>query len=560
MSGFLPQLVSRVKKILEPDYGPDYPVTTEVPSNQSAWLAVPVFAAAKQSGLPVADIAEEIAGKLRSLEHVQVTVSGGFVNVTPEVFGLVLNETVGEFSLAGRSGETVVIDFSSPNIAKPMSIGHLRSTIIGDSLRRINEFLGRTVVGINHIGDWGTQFGKLLVAYNARYGDLIPRPELTMQDLLALYVEFHESAEEDPDLDEAARAMFARLEAGNTEVRALWQSLVDASLREFQLVYDRLGVRFTEPKMGESFFEDKLEAIIALAKERGVADESDGALIIRVPGIETPLLLQKKDGATLYATRDLAAMQYRVEAYRPKEILYVVANEQALHFEQLFAAARLLGLVQDDVRLAHVKFGLVRLPDGKISTRKGRVVFLSDVLDEAVARARLIVDEKNPELPEAERMHIAEAVGVGAVKYFDLSHNRKHDIVFDWDRMLQLTGDSGPYLQYTYVRAAQILSKAAAELPREIPEVDLPEDVQRLVRELARFPLVIERAAADAAPHTLAQYLNELATQFSRFYENHPVLKAKGDERVVRLAIVEATAHVLQCGLGLLGIKTISQM
>lgn len=555
MTWYLSQLIEQVRAIL----GPEYSVTTELPSTQSAWLAVPVFAAAKQSGRPLPEVAEEVADKLRSLEGVDVTVAGGFVNVAPRDLSRALAEVAGSQPLGSASGETIVIDFSSPNIAKPMSIGHLRSTIIGDSLRRLHEALGRNVVGINHIGDWGTQFGKLLVAYQAKYGDLVPRSELTVQNLLDLYVGFHTAAEQDPVLDDKARAMFAKLESGDLGVRTLWQSLVDASLRDFKAIYDRLGVQFTEPAMGESFFEDKLQSIIALAKERGVAEESDGALIIRLANIETPLLLQKQDGATLYATRDLAAIKYRAEKYRPNAVLYVVANEQALHFEQLFVAARLLGVVSDDVALTHVKFGLVRLPEGKISTRKGRVIFLDDVLNESVRRARAIVDEKNPDLADTEKERIAEVVGVGAVKYFDLSHDRKHDIIFDYERMLQLTGDSGPYLQYTYVRAAQILAKAG-ELSREIPAVELPEDIQRLVRELARFPLVVERAAHDATPHIVAQYLNELATQFSRFYENYPVLSAEGDERIARLMIVQGVARVLKRGLNLLGIETLEQM
>lgn len=552
---YLPELIQRIATAL----GPDLPITTEIPSSQSAWLAIPVFEAAKKQKRLIPEVANEVAAKLTDIQGIQVTVMGGFVNVTPKNWATIIEQVARETPFSITTGRSVVIDYSSPNIAKPMSIGHLRSTIIGDSLRRLYESLGYTVISINHIGDWGTQFGKLLVAYRNHYGDLTPRPDLTMQDLLDLYVNFHTSAEHEPELDNDAREMFAKLEAGDVECRVLWQSLVEASLREFQAIYDRLGVVFTEPKMGESFFEDKLSDIIRLAKERGLAEESDGALVIHLPNQKVPLLLRKQDGATLYATRDLAALKYRVETYQPQALLYVVANEQALHFEQLFTAARLMDLAPKPLRLEHVKFGLLLGSDGKkMSTRRGRVIFLQDVFDEAVRRAMEIIEEKNPDLSPEEKQKISEVVGIGALKYFDLSHDRKHDIVFDWDRMLQLKGDSGPYLQYAHVRASQILHKAgvsdvANSTPIQYPD-SLPIDISDLLRELARLPLVVERSALDTAPHILAQYLNDVAVRFSRFYENYPVLKAEGDERAFRLMVVAGVARTLKRGLELLGI------
>jgi len=546
---FLPELISEIRDVL----GDDFPITTELPANQNAWLAVPVFALAKESGRTVADVAAMVATKLESVSGITTEVFGGFVNIIPQNTVRVLKEAQESGLVADLgTGKTIVIDYSQPNIAKRMSVGHLRSTIIGDALRRLYESLGYRVIGINYLGDWGTQYGKLVVAYQEKYGDLVPRKDVTIQELFDLYVQYH--TDETAERDDAARAMFKRLENGDPAVMELWTFFVDISLIEYQKIYDRLAISFTEPRMGESAHRDTFEAITTLVRDAGVSEISDSAEIVNIGVTGAPFMLRKSDGATTYGTRDLAALKYRVDTYRPAAVLYVVSNEQTFHFQQVFAVARMVGIAPASIQLTHVKFGFVRLPEGKMSTRKGRVIFLDDLLDEAVRRARQVVDEKNPELTESEKSRIAEVVGVGALKYFDLSHDRKHDIVFDWDRMLQLTGDSGPYLQYSYVRATQILAKAG-EAPGQIPELELPTDVQRLVRELARFPLVVQRSAQENAPHILAQYLNEVATQFSRFYELYPVLKAEKTERDVRLALVRGIAITLKRGLTLLGIE-----
>lgn len=561
MTWFLPQLKATIESLL----GDGFAVTTDIPANQTAWLAVPVFSVAKRFGRPLPDVAEEVAEKLRTIEGIDVGVAGGFVNVTPRTTKAVLadaeQDTYGSSNLG--DGQKVLIELLGMNIAKPMGIGHLRSTIIGDALQRVYRALGYDVQSHNYLGDWGTQFGKLLVAYQKEYGDLVPRPELTIQDLLRLYVGFHEDAENDPELDAEAQEMFRRLETGDDVVRTLWAQMVEASVAEMNGILERLGgIHFDYPRDSESFYEPYLQEVIEAAKAKGLAEESDGALVVRVPGEETPLMLQKRNGTTTYATRDLAQVMYRVREFQPTKILYAVANEQALHFRQYHAVARLLGFAPDSVELVHVKFGLMRSLEGKFSTRAGRVIFLEDVLDEAVRRARAVVDEKNPDLPEAEKSRIAEVVGLGALKYFDLSHDRNKDIVFDWDRMLQLNGDSAPYLQYSYVRAVQILKKAG-ETGNELGEVKmdaLPADVQALLRTLAKFPLVLEQVANQNAPHVLAQHLNHLASEFSRFYENYPVLTAEGEERAFRLAVVSGVANVLKRGLDLLGIAVVEQM
>ena len=534
----------------------------ELPSEQTAWLAVPVFAYAKQTGRSVPAVAEEVASRLRSIEGIDVQVAGGFVNITPLEVQSVLepNTTSTELLSKVGLGKTVVIDYSQPNIAKRMSVGHLRSTIIGDSLRSLYESLGYTVIGINYLGEWGTQYGKLVVAYERKYGDIIPRTSVTIQELFELYVQYH--SDDDPTQDDAARAMFKRLEDGDPVVTKLWQFFVNLSLAEYQKIYDRLNISFTEPKMGESAHRHTFDAITQLVRTSGFSKESEGAEIVELSGLEAPMILRKSDGATTYATRDLAALKYRVDSYHPEAVLYVVSNEQTLHFRQVFNVARMVGIAPESVMLEHVKFGFVRLPEGKMSTRHGRVVFLEDVLNEAVVRARSIVEEKNSGFTEAQKARIAEVVGIGAVKFFDLSHDRRHDIVFDWDRMLSLSGDSAPYLQYTYTRAAQILKRAGEEdiTVSTVLLSRLPRDVQLLIRTLAKFPLVVENAARQYEPHVLAQYLLELSSQFSGFYENYPVLAAADDDRPFRLSVTRAVAVSIERGLRLLGIDVLDEM
>jgi len=554
MIWYYPELLQRVQAVLPPGLS----VQTNMPADQTAWLSVPVFALAKQTSQPLPTVAREVAKKIEALGDVTVEVVGGFVNVTPGSSAMALTQTSDASfgQLAVGNGQPVVVEFSAPNIAKPMGIGHLRSTIIGDALQRVYRALGYEVTSVNHLGDWGTQFGKLMVAYQTKFGDLAPR-SLTVDELFHLYVGFHTAAEADATLNDAARAMFKRLEEGDPVVRTLWQTLVDQSLGEFQTMYDRLGIVIDEPTIGESFYEPLMGAIIDRAREQGLAKESAGALVVEVPGETVPLMLKKADGSTIYATRDLAALKYRIDTYQPMRLLYVVANEQSLHFRQVFAVAGLLGLIPDGVSVDHIKFGLVRTAEGKLSTRAGRVVFLNDVLNEAVERARVVVEEKNPDLDDAAKSAVAEAVGIASVKFFDLFHDRNHDIVFDWDRMLSLKGDSAPYLLYSYTRAAGILrknSEALADLTNVSPQL-MP-----YVRTLARFPLVLEAVVADNAPHHLAQYLNQVATEFHRFYEEFPVLSSKGADRAARLAVAAGTANVLKRGLDLLGISVLETM
>ncbi len=566
---FLPQLIEQIQAVLT-DAGFELSVSTELPQGQTAWIAVPVFGLAKQQGRSLPDVAEEIAQTLSAIDDVDVTAAGGFVNITPTNLrpALVESSDLAYGASDVGHGQMVIVEFPGINVAKPMGIGHLRSTIIGDSLARILTTQGYQVQTHNYLGDWGTQFGKVLVAYEREFGSLKPRDSITIELLQRLYVGFHEEEQRDSTLSDDAQAMFKRLEAGDSEVRTLWEYLVRVSLAEMHAIFQRLGgIHLDYPEDGEAFYEPYLGAVIEAAQAHGKAMESDGALIVRVPGEETPLMLQKSNGTTTYATRDLAQVRYRVSTFHPSKILYCVANEQSLHFRQYFAAARSFGFVPPDVELTHVKFGLLRLPQGKMSTRRGTTVLLDAVLDEAVRRARAVVEAKSPDLADAKKDQIAQVVGIGALKYFDLSHDRNHDIVFDWDRMLSLAGDSAPYLQYAYVRAKKILAKSSGESVGDTPPwrgegdaIVVPVDIQALIRTLAQYPLMIERAAAQYAPHIIATYLNSLATEFSSFYENYPVLQSEGTNRALRLAIVAGVATVLKSGLNLLGIDVVDEM
>ncbi|MCD4785827.1 MAG: arginine--tRNA ligase [Candidatus Eremiobacteraeota bacterium] len=468
-------------------------------------------------------------------------------------------------SMEGK-GKTVVIDLSSPNVAKPFSVGNVRSTTIGDSISRIYKALGWNVINDNHLGDWGTQFGKLLYAYEV-WGDNEKIGKDPINELLKLYVRFHNEMEgkgsddgesENPMLTEA-RKRFKLLEDKDPEMTRIWSWFVDLSMREFNKIYDRLDVKF-DYNFGESFYSDKTDEVIDLLEESGIATrEEDGSLVVPLDkeGISTPALIQKKDGATLYATRELATIIYRIRRFQPDLIIYVVGSEQKLHFNQCFKVMEMLGF---KTRCAHVDFGLVSLKEGKMSARKGRVVFFDRVMAEGFQKALEILKEKRPDLPEEEKIEIARVVSVGAIKFNDLAQNRVKNVVFDWDNMLSFEGDTAPYLQYSYARVQSILRKADVEI--EIyPELLKENEEFDLIRKLSRFPETIKEAGNNFAPHIIAQYLLEIARAFSVFYGKIPVLKAPGKKLMMsRLALIRAYADVIKRSLSLLGIDTLSRM
>lgn len=519
------------------------------------------FVLAKEEGVEVAKAAEALSEHLmaRGKEYFQsVEATNGFLNIrlTNEALQEELERIVGGNLMTKRRGlGRVIVEYSQPNIAKPLHVGHLRSTIIGDALANILDFAGAKVIRWNYVGDWGTQFGNVIAAYKL-WGSEEEVRRAPVAVLAALYARFHKEAERDPSLAARGREEFQKLEAGDKENRKLWEWFRKESLRELERAYSALGIRF-DVWIGESHYEKELAQLIARLQKRGIARESEGALIVELADLP-PALIRKSDGATLYLTRDIANIEYRLKQYKPKRILYVVDNGQSLHFEQLFAIAKMMGLASAE--LTHVKFGLVLSRDmKKLSTRAGGAISLMEVINEAIRRAEAVVNKKQPNLPESERKEIARVVGVGALKYNDLSQNRQQDIAFDWDRMLSLDGNSAPYLQYTYARLKSIIAKAGS-VPKLKKGALTESSDSELVLKLLPFPDVIEEITRTYFPHHLANYLYDVARAANSYYEKVPVLKADDSLRALRLNLVLQTAEILKTGLRLLGIEVVERM
>ena len=548
----------------------------EVPADRAMGdLALPCFRLAKALKKNPKEIAERLArglaGKLPDSVAGMEAV-GPYVNFRLDPFPRMKRLLAEIVEKGGRFGadetvgaeKTVVLDFSSPNIAKPFSIGHLRSTVIGHATANIMEFLGYDCIRVNHLGDWGTQFGKLIAAYKLWGDDEALEGDFPIQALLALYIRFHQEAETDPALDDLGRGWFKRLEDGDPEAKALWERFHRASLAEFDKTYTRLGVRF-DVYTGESFYNDKMEAVIRRLEEKGLLVESRGARIVDLePYGMTPVVIQRSDDASLYATRDLAAAYYRRETYGFHKNLYFVATQQNEHFAQIFKVLELLGEPWA-VDCVHVPFGMIRFPEGAMSTRKGNVVFLEKVLDQAIERVDRIMAEKNPDLPGRER--VAEQVGIGAIVFYDLSRRRIKDWNFEWDLILNFDGETGPYVMYSHARLRSILRKAAE---RGIGPFESAENLDRsaldseeavgLLQSMESFQEALLRAAEGYEPSVLAQCLVDIADRSNRFYNAHHVLVE--DERVARsrLLLVACVAQVLRTGLHLLGISAPEEM
>jgi arginyl-tRNA synthetase len=497
--------------------------------------------------------ASELAEKLKKDEKLsevvdRIEVAGpGFINFWLKKDVLVDNlmEIDSKGQKYGRSeigkGKTVVIDYSAPNIAKPFGIGHLRSTIIGQALYNLYTFLGYRVIGDNHLGDWGTQFGKLLYMIDAKKLE-----NFDLSTLEEMYVEFHELAEKDPKLDEAARIWFKKLEEGDSKARDIWQKCVDVSMQEFERIYKLLGVKI-DFVFGESYYEAEMKTMTGDANiQKYLSDGEDGAKIIDLAsvGINTPLMFLKKDGGTTYATRDLATIIFRSRKWDPDIIIYEVGAEQSLHFRQLFAASRLLGIIKDKVELIHTAHGLYLAPDGKkFSTRKGKTIKLEEVLSEAIEKAKKLGNKEDK---------VAKEVGIGAIKYFDLMHHPSSDIVFDWEKILNLEGNSGPYLQYTIARTNSLLEKAGGKKGKTESQSTLTTGEAIILRSLIRFPEIIDYAAKSYSPNILCTYLYDLAQKFNTFYNAQRVIGSKSES--LDLAITFGVGQVLKNGLTILGI------
>ena len=507
----------------------------------------------------------------------------GFLNfrLKPEAVAAALRAPLsGEplFYTQAAQSRSVVIDFSSPNVAKPMHIGHIRSTALGDCLARVMRLLGHRVVTDNHIGDWGTQFGLLTLGWKTQLNTKA-LAEDPMRELERLYKSVNAASEADPSIREAAKQELVKLQSGDPENLAIWKKMIELSQVQFECIYGRLGVSF-DYTLGESFYNSRLKNVVQELRDRGIAQESQGAIAVFTDGstppkedpflvqrdeewIPNPLLIQKADGASNYATTDLATLAYRWETWQPDEVIYVTDGRQQLHFRQLFAIwKRWQPERAERIKLAHVWFGSILGEDGKpIKTRSGETVPLFEVLDEAEERAFKVVSEKNPELPESDRREISKRVGIGAVKYSDLSPNRQSDYIFNWEKMLSLQGNTAPYLQYAHARIQSIFRKSGEvrQFTTE-PVVLRHADELSLAKQLLRFGITLEAVAAEYRPNYLCLYLHELAGLFARFYESCPVLKADPADRPGRLLLCEMTGRVLKKGLEVLGIEAPDQM
>ncbi|MBP5321863.1 MAG: arginine--tRNA ligase [Kiritimatiellae bacterium] len=492
----------------------------------------------------------------------KIEVAGpGFINLTVNPAWLAyqlrdLSAAPGFGIPNAGAGKTVVIDYSSPNAAKQMHIGHIRSTVIGNALDRIYRALGYRVISDNHLGDWGTQFGILIEGYRHFLTDA-QREALSVADLEKAYVESYNRAKEDEAWMDTCRKELVKLQQGDPENHAIWKRFIDISIAEFNRMYARLDVSF-DLWRGESFYNDKLAGIVNSLKEKGLAEESEGAQIVRLEEEGLPVcLIQKSDGGFNYATTDLATVQSRVAEFNPERIVYVTDERQQLHFKQFFAICRKLGVTAD---LVHVWFGLMRLPDATFSTRQGNVIKLDDLLNEAVRRARAIIDASNPEMPEVEKANLAEEIGIGAIKYADLSHDPQTLVVFTWEKAMALEGNSGPYLQYAYARVCSLLDKYAELVPGGDPLANplaLDSETEKaLALKLMQFPATVLRAAEAYKPSILADYLFSLAQAYSSFYQRSPVLKSEPAVRDSRIHLCALVAQVLAEGLHLLGIRT----
>ena len=460
--------------------------------------------------------------------------------------------------------ETVIIDYSSPNIAKRMHIGHLRSTIIGDAIKRILDFIGFKTISDNHIGDWGTQFGKLIVAYN-KWLDKEAYEADPIGELERIYVLFSDEAKKDPTLEDVARNELRKLQMGDEQNNKLWKEFIEISLKEYNKVYDRLGVKF-DHYFGESFYNDLMPDVLEELKKKNIAKEDQGALVVffeedKLP----PALVQKKDGSFLYATSDLATIKFRKNKLNVDKAVYVTDERQQNHFKQVFEISEMLGAPYNYEK-SHVYFGIMRFGDGMIfSSRSGNIIRLVDLLDEAKKQVKSVIDEKNPNIPEDEKEKIAEIVGTGAIKYFDLSQNRTSDILFTWDKVLSFEGNTGPYLQYTYARIQSILRKLKEEnISVENNDIIL-DDMFDIERELAvallRFPQTVVKSYETYRPNIIADYLFDTAKLFNNFYNSKSILK-ETDKKVMdaRILLAQKTASILKQGLNLLGIETVDRM
>ncbi|MFW6305773.1 MAG: arginine--tRNA ligase [Bacillota bacterium] len=550
------------------------------PQEEMGDLALPCFKFAQIFRKSPNLIAEEIADGLNnSIYFQEIKNLGPYVNffinkklIAKTVIKDVFTKGENYASSSLGEGKNVIIEFSSPNIAKPFSIAHIRTTVIGHALRNIYKHLGFNTIAINHLGDYGTQFGKLIVAFK-KWGKHELIEDNPIPELLKLYVKFHDIAEDNPELEDQAREWFKKLEDGDEEAQNLWKWFKEVSLKEFNRIYEMMGIDF-DSYAGESFYSDKMDRVIDLLEDKYLLEESEGAQIVNLEEYDMPpALIKKSDGSTLYITRDIAAALYRKETYDFSKNIYVVGSQQNLHFQQMFKILELLNFdwAEDCI---HVPFGMVSLKEGTMSTRKGRVVFLEGVLNKAVEKTKEIIAEKNPDLENKEQ--VAKDVGIGAIMFQELSHSRIKDYLFSWDTALSFEGETGPYVQYTHARANSVLEKAGVETYKDI--LDVSENIEKILEKgldytlltedeafnviklIYNMPDIIIKAMERNEPFLITRHITDLAQSFNKFYHEHPILVNDEKTKKSRLLLVYTTKKVIKIGLNLLGIKAPKKM
>ena len=538
----------------------------EIPPNpEMGDYAFPCFRLAKTLRKAPPMIAAEISESIEAPDFIQeIRVVGAYLNfyIKKEDFAKTLLSQVRDPGLGSSqegNGHTICIDYSSPNVAKNFHVGHLRTTIIGNSLYKIYSKLGYHVERINHLGDWGTQFGKLIVAYR-KWGSEDAVKEKGIEELMRLYVLFHQEADKDPALDDEARFWFAEMERGNEEALSIWQWFVEISLEEFKRTYKLLGMEF-DHYTGESFYRDKTDDVVRRLTDAGLLTESEGAKIVDLEAYDmAPCLILKNDGSSIYATRDLAAIFYRKENYNFDKCLYVTGQEQRLHFQQVFKVIELMGNEWAKDGLVHIPYGLVSLGGEKLSSRDGNVIFAEDILLEAISKVKKVIEEKNPDLENKDE--VAKHVGVGAVIFNDLYNQRIKDVSFRWEHLLNFDGETGPYVQYTYARCSSILRKV--EDFNASADVDVSfltdEASMGLLKELSRFTDVVKEAANRYEPSVVARFAVAVAQAFNHYYTVNRINVEDAAERNARVLLVDITRRVIRDALDLLGITSVEQM
>ncbi|MCM1084454.1 MAG: arginine--tRNA ligase [Clostridium sp.] len=528
-------------------------------------FAFPCFSLAKTMRKAPQIIAEDIKNKIGSQEILEkIETQGAYINffVKKDLYIKSMVEAALDKNFGSSeegNGKVICIDYSSPNVAKNFHVGHLRTTIIGNSLYKIYSKLGYKVVRINHLGDWGTQFGKLIVAYKA-WGNEDAVKKDGVAELMRLYVRFHEEADKNPALNDEARAWFNKMENGDEEALKIWQWFKDISLVEYKRTYDLLGMDF-DYYLGESFYRDKTEAVVNKLKSAKLLTESDGAMIVNLDAYNmAPCLILKNDGSSIYATRDLAAIFYRKETYQFCKCLYVTGQEQKLHFAQVFKVVELLGNEWAKEELVHIPYGLVSLDGAKLSTRSGNIIYAEDILLEAVSKIKEIIEEKNPDLEDKEET--AKKIGVGAVLFNDLYNQRIKDVSFKWEKLLNFDGETGPYVQYTYARCASIIRKLDNfSLDNEIDYSILNDpDALALLKEISKFPKIVADAAEKYEPSVVARFAVNVSQAFNKFYNSTRINVAEENVKHARAILVYITKETIKEAMGLLGIACPERM